>query len=145
MRFGVKYNMRFGAISNSVCYCCWKSRNDSRHNGGPIEDLLKPLNTIVFCDVMRGFRGALNWSPRCRETSVSRTAICCLYMYTYIELYMYTLCIYYVYNYLRINWDIFSSWRIVYYMNMSTLYFHQLKICRWGKLSVIWMRVRYHK
>ena len=54
----------------------------SRHNGGPIKvPSLKPINTIVLW-LPEGFQGALNWTPWCRETPASRTAVRLMVFYS---------------------------------------------------------------
>ena len=61
----------------------WESRENGarlaniyvfRHKGGP--NWGPPSNPSIryCCDGPRGFRVALNWAPRCRESPVSRTA-----------------------------------------------------------------------
>ena len=64
-------------------FCSWSDQTErlvfretgvSRHNAGPMEAPLKPLNAIEYSDWPRVFRGGLNRDPWCRETPASQTA-----------------------------------------------------------------------
>ena len=63
-----------GAKLTKIIFAVWET-DVSWHNGDPICGPLKPLNTIVLCDVRRISRGPSIGPPWCREMLVSRTTI----------------------------------------------------------------------